>query len=167
MTYEIYRNIFMIALILSIVLAAVSVILFFSLRIPKVIGDLSGKTAKKAISRIREENEKTGDKAYKSSRVNIERGKLTDKISLSGRITPNDMTSGLAMATEKIDTQILEAMSEGSSETTVLNEYSAETAVLNSGMSNETTLLSPNLKTENIFVVEYDITYIHTNEVIT
>lgn len=162
MTYEMYRNVFIIALILSAVFFAVSVVLFFLLKIPKIIGDLSGATAKKAISQIREQNEKTGEKAYKSSQVNIERGKLTDKISLSGKIIRQDLTMGLAMATEKISTQILTPVG---NETTILNNDIAETAVLNYEISQETTLLEE-ANNQNVFVIEYDITYIHTDEVI-
>lgn len=34
-------------------------------KIPIVIGDLSGRTAKKSIERMRLNNEKTGNKSYK------------------------------------------------------------------------------------------------------
>lgn len=86
MSYDQYRYIFIIALILCGIMFAVSLILFFYLNIAKVIGDLSGSNAKKAIDDIRSQNEKTGYKTYKSSAVNQERGKLTDKISASGRL---------------------------------------------------------------------------------
>ena len=56
MTYEMYRMIFQIAGGLSIGLLVVSVILFFVLKIPRVIGDLSGRTARKAIEDIRKQN---------------------------------------------------------------------------------------------------------------
>ena len=55
MTYEMYRMIFQIAGGLSIGLLVVSVILFFVLKIPRVIGDLSGRTARKAIEDIRKQ----------------------------------------------------------------------------------------------------------------
>ena len=45
-------------------------------KIPKVISDLSGATARKTIKNIREQNEASGDKAYKVSAFNEARGKV-------------------------------------------------------------------------------------------
>ena len=164
MSYEIYRYIFIGAAILCGAMIVTSILLFILLKIPKVIGDLTGRTARKAIENIRNQNESYGDKTYRSSLVNQERGKLTDKISPSGRLirNPTDLLGG-AMATEKIGTQQLV-----SDETTVLDSGN-ETTVLtgeleNSG--NETTLLSQTDISNNVFEIEYEITYIHTNEII-
>jgi len=164
MSYEIYRYIFIGAAILCGAMIVTSILLFILLKIPKVIGDLTGRTARKAIENIRNQNESSGDKTYRSSLVNQERGKLTDKISPSGRLirNPTDLLGG-AMATEKIGTQQLV-----SDETTVLDSGN-ETTVLtdeleNSG--NETTLLSQTDISNNVFEIEYEITYIHTNEII-
>lgn len=214
MTYEIYRYIFIIAAILCGVTLIVTAILFFLLNIPKVIGDLSGATAKKAIKEIREQNEKTGDKAYKVSQYNRDRGKLTDKISPSGNIVQQMQShNGFGVDTSKISTQNL-AGTENANETTVLqNETTvlqSETTVLQpetTVLSSETTVLSQpetevlstvgdeteilennevqtvvlNENFENnetavleetpvsgaVFEIEYDITFIHTNEIIT
>lgn len=169
MTYEIYRYIFLGGAILAGVMLVVSVLVFFMLKIPTVIGDLTGANARKAIENIRSHNESTGDKTYRSSQVNRERGKLTDKISPSGRIVkdPSHSLHG-AMGTEKIGTQQLHP-EDGASETTVLTGEltgANETTVLgNENLANETTVL--NAQTfSNAFVIEYEITYIHTDEVI-
>lgn len=148
MTYEIYRYIFIGAAILCGIMAALSVFLFFYLKIPRVIGDLTGATARKAIEEIRKQNATTGHKMYKSSLVNQERGKLTDKISPSGNLYPAETDPlGGAMATEKIGTQQLDYTdvldTTGSEETDVLSEMSIDT-----------------------IVIEHEITFIHTNEVI-
>ena len=125
----------------------ISVILFFLLDMVKVINDLTGHTAKKEIENIRSQNQRTGTKVYKSSKVNSERGKLTDKISNSGSIIKNNSGSfGGSMGTEKIDgsnyqntgyedTTMLE---QG---TSVLNENIEETSILDNGMQ-ETSVLS-------------------------
>lgn len=165
MSYEIYRYIFIGAAILCGAMIITSVLLFILLKIPKVIGDLTGRTAKKAIENIRNQNESSGDKTYRSSLVNQERGKLTDKISPSGRLihNPTDLL-GSAMATEKIGTQQLIL-----DETAVLdtgNETEVLSGELNSG-GNETTVLSPQNSSNNVFEIEYEITYIHTNEIVT
>lgn len=178
MTYEIYRYIFLGGAILAGIMFAVSVLVFFLLKIPTVIGDLTGANARKAIERIRNQNESTGDKTYRSSPVNRERGKLTDKISPSGRLIRDpSYPLGGAMSTEKISTQQLHP-EDGANETTVL-AGADETTVLTGELTggNETTVLSNenpanettvlNAQTfSNAFVIEYEITYIHTDEVI-
>lgn len=165
MSYEIYRYIFIGAAILCGLMLVTSILLFILLKIPKVIGDLTGRTARKAIENIRNQNESSGDKTYRSSLVNQERGKLTDKISPSGRLirNPTDLLGG-AMATEKIGTQQLV-----SDETAVLDSGN-ETTVLSGELEstgNETTVLAQADISNNMFEIEYEITYIHTNEVIT
>ncbi len=165
MTYEIYRYIFIGAAVLCAIMLITSILLFILLKIPKVIGDLTGRTARKAIENIRNQNESSGDKTYRSSLVNQERGKLTDKISPSGRLirNPTDLLGG-AMATEKIGTQKLV-----SDETAVLDSGN-ETTLLTDELTNpanETAVLSQNDISNNIFEIEYEITYIHTDEVIT
>ena len=191
MSYGVLRYIFIGAAALSGLMFIVSVLLFIFLKIPSVIGDLTGITAKKAIENIRNQNESSGDKIYKSSAVNRARAKLTDKITESGRLihNPTDVMDG-AMATAKIATQELIENSQ-SNETTVLGAETGngttvlnyETSVLDSETnvletsSNETTVLSsqgdqtemlaesqPRSKT---FEIEYEITFIHTNEMIT
>lgn len=64
--------------------------LFF--KIPTVIGDLSGRTAKKSIAKMRAANEKTGAKSYKESRINAERGKLTGTIPDLGKPNKSQRT---------------------------------------------------------------------------
>lgn len=154
MTYEIYRYIFMGSAALAGIMLAVSIALFFYFKIPNVIGDLTGSNARKAIEEIRIQNENSGHKTYKSSLVNQNRGKLTEKISPSGQLIKHEV-SGSAMATEKISTQQLTPM-----ETTVLDAQ-----IMSAG---ETIVLSESVdKPENVFEIEFEITYIHTNEVIT
>lgn len=151
MSYDTYNTIFIVAAILCGLMFVVSIILFFALKIPKVIGDLSGSTARKAIEDIRQQNADSGNKTYRSSAVNRERGKLTDKISQSGNLILNNSASiGGAMETEKIGTQRLEENTAG--ETMLLDDGPGETEVLS--------------ETYVTFVVEHEITYIHTEEII-
>lgn len=208
MTYEGFRYLFIIAAIVAAVMLIVTVLLFFLFKIPSVIGDLSGATARKAIKEIREQNEKTGDKGYSPSAYNVQRGKVTDKISDSGRVNRRTTSGFGGINTSKISTQslieqaqasettVLENMqgdsttvlNPQSNETTVLNQQSNETTVL-SPQSNETTVLSPQdtsvetvqlsqcqvsdkpdnspaVTQDTLFAIEYDITFINTNEFI-
>ena len=68
----------LISFILSGVAFVLAILFFIMFRIPSVIGDLSGRTAKKSIARMRATNEKTGNKSFKTSSTNAERGTVTD-----------------------------------------------------------------------------------------
>lgn len=163
MTYDVYRYIFLGALIACGIMIVISLILFFTLKIPRVIGDLTGHTARKAIEDIRRQNEQSGDKTYKSSAVNLQRGKLTDKITRSGKLVKRgESPFGTGVITEQLAGQSTNAYSE---DTTVL-ETAPETTVLFS-LSGETTVLdTSDVVNAQGFVIEYEITFVHTNEVI-
>lgn len=169
MTYEIYRYIFIGGTILTAIMFVVTALVFIFLKIPAVIGDLTGLTARKAIEDIRLHNESTGEKTYRTSHVNMERGKITDKISSSGRLIKNPSHSlHGAMETEKISTQKFFGTE---NQTTILKTGGNETTVL--PQQNETTVLSDlnqttvlDLYVGSSFVVEYEITYLHTEEII-
>ena len=181
MTYEIYRYIFIGGAALAGIMAVVSILVFFLTDIPRVIGDLSGANARKAIENIRNQNESTGEKTYRPSQVNRERGKITDKISPSGRLikNPSNSLNGHgAMGTEKLNTAKL-SQDNGANETTVLSAGASETTVLSGepmgggettllcaeSTGNETSVLS-SVVMGPAFAIEYEITYIHTDEVI-
>lgn len=185
MTYEVYRYIFYGGMILSCLMLIASVVLFFVLKIPNVIGDLTGANARKAIEEIRNQNQQTGTKTYKPSAVNRERGKVTDKITSSGRLMKNptnDMGGHKTakISTQQLDTEMLPAdettvLSDASSETTVLQEPAGETTVLDTAALDttaldttvlDTTVLPAMMQQPAVFAIELDITYIHTNEVI-
>ena len=163
MTYEVYRCIFLGALIACGIMAAISAILFFTFKIPRVIGDLTGRTARKAIEDIRDRNERSGDKTYKSSAVNLQRGKLTDKITQSGKLIRRaESPFGTGVITEQLAGQ---QNTSYSNETTVLDS-APETTVLYPESGETTVLASFETSQGHGFVIEYEITFIHTNEVI-
>lgn len=58
-----------------------AIILFIKMNIPAIIGDLTGKTVAREIKAMRESNASTGDKRFRPSAVNLERGTLTEKVS--------------------------------------------------------------------------------------
>lgn len=159
-TYQLLRYAFLGTTIACGICLAIAVLLFFTLNIPKVVSDLTGRTARKAIENIRLQNEKSGDKSYQSSAVNLERGKLTDKISQSGRLIPNEGSAfGTGLMTEKISTQQLDAVEEVG-ETAVLSEQPTPDSPYG-----ETAVLAQE-PAPQIFAVEFEITYIHTDEVV-
>lgn len=150
MTYEMYRSVFLISLIACGVMAVVSVLLFFVLQIPKVVGDLSGSTAKKAIQDIRKQTEGGGERRYQSKQP--AQGQSTGnppKTYTAPAAAPPTGTTGI---TERISQQ-QEPAAHGGEETTLLSQDSMETVPL-----------SP--ENDGQFAIEYEITYIHSNEVI-
>ncbi len=69
--------------ILAVVFLIISVFLWFRFKIREVIGDLSGRTAKKSITKMRETNERNGARFYKTkpdfSKDNFYRTKAEEK----------------------------------------------------------------------------------------
>lgn len=172
MTIELLQTMSTAAFVASGVLLLITIALFFLLDVPKLFSDVSGRTAKKAIEAIRQQNESTGNKAYKPSAVNAARGKLTDKITPSGKL--QSQTDGLpvSVGTEKFATATL---APNASETTILESRTDETVVLDSTMpleSGKTTLLSGkdfcSVETQNIeeFTVDAELSFSGSSEII-
>lgn len=105
-----------------------SMVLF---KIPIVIGDLSGRTAKKSIERMRLNNEKTGNKSYKTSKSNLERGKLTG--TMEGMKQSDEANAETGLLNENLardfDDQATEILVE---DETMLLDGNAKTAPLDS-----------------------------------
>lgn len=144
MSVELLQTLSLVSYILAAVFLLVAIALFFLLDVRKLIGDISGANARKAIENIRQQNESSGDKAYKPSPVNMARGKLTDKISQSGRLQPRLSGMGGSPGTQKFATTDL--MPPAGNETMVLTgELSGATTVLTGELAGETTVLTSEL----------------------
>ena len=146
MTVELLQTLSMSAFIAAAVFFLLAVAMFFLFNIPKVVGEVTGSTARKAIEEIREQNEKTGNKAYRPSAVNAERGKVTEKITPSGKLEHKGKSTRLGMGTAKLSKKDSAPVAEmpanipGGNETTVLDAAGSETTVL-AAAGNETTVL--------------------------
>lgn len=77
---DILTTISIISFVAAGIMTVMAVVIFFVFKIPVVMGDLSGRNARKSIEKLRENNEKTGRKLYESSKTNVSRGKLTETI---------------------------------------------------------------------------------------
>ncbi len=147
MTIETLQYISVGAYVAAGIFLLAAIVVFFVLKIPAVIGDLTGRTAKRAIDNIRYRNETTGEKAYKPSKVNVSRGKLTEKMNIDGSkqkrkdiSSPGFMTQKISNAApENDETTVLTESNEN--ETTVLGNSENETTVLG---GSETTVLNKN-----------------------
>ena len=74
---EILSLISTISYVVAGICLALALLFWFVFRIPKVMGDLSGRTAKKSIAKMRARNERAGGKGFQPSATNAQRGKLT------------------------------------------------------------------------------------------
>lgn len=137
-----------------------TILIWFRFRILSVINDLSGKTAKRAIAQIRENNLRTGNKAYHPGIVNLNRGPLT---------TPMPEVS--ATPTEKLpDDQVGKPVPEtilyqeaGKTQILLASEAERGTTVLNQDVNN---IANTSERPKVELTILEQVVMIHTNEVI-
>jgi len=162
MTYEIYRYIFSGSAILSGLMLVLAFTLYFKLKIPKTISDLSGKTRRKA---LREKQKPSTDDEESLSVI-------AARVTPSGRLTSEKnqpVSKATRPLTDEIAKQSLRTADIVPDEE--LSLFIKETAVFYENNVNRTEAapvlsgqLSENL---SVFEVEYDITFVHTGEIIT
>lgn len=130
MTVEMLNTLSFSAFIASGVMFLIAVALFFLLDIPKVVGEVSGKTARKSIQQIQKHNEGDSERILHSSQ--------------NSNVTRPGKSGRMGVGTEKIAGK---TKADSSNETTLLvsNQTGVpaanETTVL---INNETTLLKDN-----------------------
>lgn len=178
-TTEISTTLEMISLI-SFILAGIgavlAVIFWIRFNIPAVIGDLSGRTARKSIEKMRANNEKTGKKEFTPSKTNLNRGKVTELMRDSGK--ESGKLSGMLLgkkkeqliAEEQLETGLLDENKQTtyeSEETGLLTEVD-ETELLQEN-SMETELLETEIlegSEETGLLVEENETMLLTEETV-
>lgn len=155
MTYEMYRNIFMVCAAAAGVMAFVSILLFVLLRIPSVIGDLTGITAKRGIEQIRSGNASKATSGRYSKKKNQRYGLNTEKLQSVAESAKGE-TAKLGENAGKENALPDSAVG---SETALLNSQTGnETTLLYAPEANETTVLQPD------FGILEEITILHTEE---
>ncbi len=141
---NVYEVCFYGGLVLAILLLVATIVLFIVLKIPKVIGELTGSTAKKAMKEMQDGAAKSGSVAKKEQEkyYNMGSGKITAKEAVSTRedrkANGNDSTELLEKSKKKEkkfeETDILRPG---------INDYDTpddgETEVLGSGADDEAT----------------------------
>ena len=140
MSVEVLQYIELAAYIVAGLFLLAAIILFFVLKIPAVVGDLTGTTAKRAIESIRQQNENAVNAEKSKKSVSQPTYNIMNKTSATSRLKKK---SGAAPGqTEKMATdQLVEnamAAAEAANETTVLTQEQ-----LPNGDPNATTVLSP------------------------
>lgn len=163
---EILSMISTISFVMACIFAVLSVVLWIVFRIPSIIGDLSGRNAKKSIEQLRLQNLKTGNKAFRPSQTNLDRGKVTATMSDINKSSTIKNFSGTIAETgllnENVEKQVAYAI-----ETITLDDEDA-TVPLYGEM--ETTPLydmnhRTNSRTSNVQIeLLEEVMIVHTNE---
>lgn len=185
MSVELLQTLSLVVLIVAGVFLILAIALFFLLDVPQIIGDLTGRNAKKAIEQIRQQNERDGNKAHRPSPVNMERGQITDRISSTGSLYKHEPVFGGSVGTEKISTARLDQPT--GEETTILQEQGATTVLQEQGATTvlqeigQTTVLEQqdsihdqqdtssaavNMETTSAFMLEYERGFLGSDELI-
>lgn len=153
---QLYNTISVVGFALAGLFLLFAILFWFKFQIPKVISDLSGRTARKSIEEIRARNESSGKKTFRPTPVAAAPGAATDAISV--RMVPADGSE----ATERL-TPIEEqtALLAGDA-TEQLQREREETEVL----SEKTEVLNGNAALAPDFLLVQNIVLIHTNETI-
>ncbi len=146
---EVLNIISIVAFSLSLICLIVAVFFWFKYNIYKVIGDLSGRNAKKAVMKMREANEKSGKKIHRPTSAAKSRGTVTEKMKEVPSVKPQNEPEKDNNATE-----ILSYSSGG--DTMLLDE---EETAANAKKQQA-------LKENDAFEMITNIVMIHTKEVI-
>ena len=135
-----------------------AIVLFFTFRIPGVIGDLSGKNARKSIDKMRLNNERTGKKGYAPGAINLERGKRTEPIEISEQMVSLNDETGLLR--ENYQTNYEEEATGLLKETTEMLQSIDNETSYREEQNDKKILLSTTLRYID------DVMLVHTDEVI-
>lgn len=111
--------------------------MWFLFKIPEVIGDLSGRNAKKSIEKLRKDNEQKSDRTYRASGANpvhikaadVKRNSSTDKKDLkpeTGILRENQAVSYKTQATGLLDEEATGLLQSEGEATEPLTAYWAE-----------------------------------------
>lgn len=151
-----FKIISIVLFVLALVCLAFGVFAFIAFKIPTIVGDLTGRNARKSIEQMRKENEKGGKKSYRPHPVASARGTITEPIVVTSR-EMNQTDRGQP-------TDVLE----DENATEKLNYNETGTEILNGGtevLSEESIQSALNEKTVKMKMIQ-NIVLIHTEETI-
>lgn len=159
----------------------VAVYSFIRFNIPQVIGELSGRTARKSVAQMRDNNSQTGNKSHRPTKVAQERGTLTDKIDPKSTNTNKEKKSDEIKSFDE-GTVVLNSSNNSSTndatellsnetelfnnETELLNDNSTEPLDEGTVLLTEKDKVNQEPKNINGFTMIQDIVLVYTNEFI-
>ena len=113
---EVLHSLSIVLIIFSGVFLIVALVLWRVFRIPKVIGDLSGRNARKSIAHMRAENEKNGKKSNRTENRKINKNAET------GLLNENLVKGFESSETELLTDELKTGVGDVSKETTPLTD---------------------------------------------
>ena len=167
-TAEILSLISLISYIIAGIALVLAVIFWFLFKIPAVIGDLSGRTAKKTIARKRASNEHAAGKGYQPSATNVDRGKLTDTMQHSQKLKVEVKKVQPAKVNQMPETGVLESNKVKTYEAQQTELLSSDTVTLSeetAPLQNPATMVATKPAGKALTMLD-DVMLIHTDEVI-
>lgn len=183
-TIDLFNTLYIVCLVLFIVLLLVSVVLFIKFDIKNIFNVLTGRSVKKTIKEMNEQNEKTGQLRRTPMQPAMSRKLGKQSGQLQGRapvITPPpsqpvyEEGSNATTVLQQNDagaseTTVLENTGSGNFETTVLNQRddSNKTDTLETA-TNEYSMETAQREVDEqygLFKITYSELHIHTNEVV-
>jgi hypothetical protein len=112
-----------ISFVLACVFLLISVLFFIRFDIPGIIGDLTGRTAKKTIANMRKSNEENAKKAFSANRINANPNKYINPIKNLEKI--DNKTDNLNSDSDQSGTVMLKENAADSQSTVLLNDENA------------------------------------------
>lgn len=152
MSSEVFEMISMIAFVLAGILFVFSIFWWFKFDIWGIIGDLSGRTAKKSIARMREDNEKNVNFSLNSLK---KENKNTEEIITVKKVNKDDSNSDIS--TKETDSLKKVGMGAEIEDTTVLDKNKI-------GTLSETVRLDLSEKPIVVLEMIQNIVLVHTEE---
>ena len=145
--YDTYRYIFIGGLVLSIVFFAVTIFIFFFLNIRDAIGDITGSKKRKAVEKAKE-GKQAKEKIKKPKPVNTTVNQAEKSSELTSRMSIQDRYNAM-----------------GNEETAILN-HQPDSPPQPEPRQQSVNAYTPTVINDPDFVLETDITYVHSSEVI-
>lgn len=148
---------------------AVAAALFFAFKIPRVYGELSGRSARKSLEKLRSENESSAAKFYGNSgkvsrteeltaHMSAEKGVGAEKTEL----LPEEGSESTTLLSEGESGEPSGMQTEGSESTTLLTEEGSESTTLLSDWDEGTELLD---ESKDFRIID-EVMLIHTDQTI-
>lgn len=169
LSYEQFNSIFMIGIICAIFFFVLSIVLLFALKIPAVISELTGLTAKKAIAEIKKGNNNSFNNTQKHQKKNKNNKSVAvnykpqnpntavTTASLGNRNLKKDYHSS---ETSVLETSVLNTSNDFVTTVSANAEYSEQTSVLTDEVDYSAT------ETTQSFFVRQEIVMFVSDEVI-
>lgn len=168
MTYDTYRYIFYVTSTLTVIMLVVSIVLFLKLEIRKVIAELSGVAAKKAIEDIRNKNMqdevltgepplRTTDEIQSPQTIPPQRNdrEHSDSLSQNNSVRPSNYPPQVSMVQQANYSQEFNR-----NRNIVMGRQAPEY------VTQETALLDASSQKDNGIEILEEITFIHSTEII-